>query len=99
MHLEVWIEHDFSIDIINEADREVSAKLSPPRFVQKATSQSGPHDVQLGFTHGALQTEKQAIVDWSNSAKIAARFAPQEGQSPLWQGSSWIAAADAFIKP
>ena len=54
LHLEVWIEHDLSVDIINEAGGQVSAKLTAARLVQKTTSQSGSHDVQLGFTHGAL---------------------------------------------
>ena len=63
LHLEVWIEHDPSVDIIDETDGQLRTKLSSARLVQKPTAQSGPHHVKLGFTHGALQTEKQPVVE------------------------------------
>src|SRR3989304_6840207 len=63
LHLEVWVEHDPSVAVLDETDGQLRTELAPACFVQKPAAQSGPHHVQLGLAHGALQTEKQSVVE------------------------------------
>jgi hypothetical protein len=48
---------------VDESNRWPHDQLAALGFVQDATLQSGPQNVQFGFTHGSLQSEQQAIIE------------------------------------
>src|SRR5215510_12329313 len=47
----------------NEAHRQSATQFAACRFVADAAVEPGADDMQLGFTHRALQSEQQAIIE------------------------------------
>ena len=47
----------------DKPDRQSPAQLATSGFVADTTVQAGPQDMELGFTHGALEAEDQAIIE------------------------------------
>ena len=54
LHLVVGIESDLSLAVVEEADWKWQSQLSPPRFVDQATTHASLHHVQFRFAHGAF---------------------------------------------
>ena len=47
----------------DKADRQSSAQFAARRLVANAAVEAGSQDIQLGFAHGALEPEEEAIVE------------------------------------
>src|SRR5208282_1559575 len=58
------VETDLAIGFApDKADRQSSAQFTARRLVANAAVEAGPQDMQLGFAHGALEPEQEAIVE------------------------------------
>src|SRR5207302_1296051 len=59
----IGMKEDFTILVSpNQTNRQAAAQFSASSLVADATVETGANDVQLRFTHRALQTKQQAIV-------------------------------------
>src|SRR5450756_1512637 len=63
LHLEVRIEDDASGGVVDETYGQLQLKLAAAGLGALAAEQAGAQHVQLGFAHGALEPEEQAIVE------------------------------------
>ena len=60
----VGMETNLTIGVTpDEAYGQAAAQLAAGRLVADATVEPGAQDVEFGFAHGALQAEKQAVVE------------------------------------
>ena len=58
------MEADLAVGLApDKADRQPSAQLTARRLIANAAVEAGPQDMQLGFAHGALKPEQEAIVE------------------------------------
>ena len=63
-HCFVGMEPDLAVVVApHEADRQAAAQLAAGCFVADAAFETGAEDVQLGFTHRALESEDQPVVE------------------------------------
>src|SRR5437763_16021842 len=46
-----------------QAHRQAAAQFSARGLVADASIQAGPNDVELGFTHRALESQQQSIIE------------------------------------
>jgi hypothetical protein len=63
LHLLIWIEHDLTFLVVNQPHRKRHSEFATARLVQKPTPKPCPHDVQLGLTHRAFQSQQETIVE------------------------------------
>ena len=60
----VGMEADLAVGLApDKADRQPSAQLTARRLVANAAVEAGSQDMQLGFAHGALEPEQEAVVE------------------------------------
>src|SRR5271157_6080763 len=60
----VGVEADLAIGLApDKANRQASAQFATRRLVANAAVEAGPQDMQLGFAHGPLEPEQEAIVE------------------------------------
>src|SRR5262249_45036966 len=60
----IRMEQDFTILFSpDHAHRQAAAQFSASSLVANASVQAGPNDVELGFTHRALESQQQSIVE------------------------------------
>ena len=59
------METDLTIGLApDKADWQSSAQFTARRLAANAAVEAGPQDMQLGFAHGALEPEQEAIVEF-----------------------------------
>src|ERR1700726_1896204 len=63
LDLLVRIENEMTFGVIDESNGWPHDQFAALGFVQDATLQSSPQNVQLGFAPGSLQPEQQAIIE------------------------------------
>ena len=63
LDLRVGVEGHAAVRGVDEADGQMAAQLAAARLIQDAAAQAGPQHVQLGFAHGPLETQQQAVVE------------------------------------
>jgi hypothetical protein len=60
----VGMEADLAVVVApHEADRQAPPQLAAGRFVADAPFEAGAEDVQLSFTHRALEAEDQPVIE------------------------------------
>ena len=58
------METDLTIGLApDKADWQSSAQFTARRLAANAAVEAGPQDMQLGFAHGALEPEQEAIIE------------------------------------
>jgi hypothetical protein len=63
-HRFVGMEADLAVSVApHETDWQAPAQLAAGGLVADASLEAGAQDVQLGFTHGALESEDQSVVE------------------------------------
>ena len=58
------MEPHFAIDLTpDEPDGKGATQLAASGLVANSTDEAGAQDVELGFAHGALEAEQQAVIE------------------------------------
>jgi len=63
LHLPIRIQAEHTIAVVDQPHGGTYLQLTAARLVQDAALQTRPKHVQLGFAHGALESEQQSIVE------------------------------------
>ena len=65
LYLRIRIEDDLPCGGIDKTNRQLGGQCTPGRLVTQAALETCTHGKELGFGHGTLQSEYQAIVEVS----------------------------------